>query len=98
MRLTSPSGTSNSSLSKLTRSSLLKEKSRKHIKNGMIGKDVLSQESYDELEQLIEILSAVKQGDFTVRFPCRNEGILSRAGELLNDIIGLNEHMAYELI
>ena len=40
----------------------------------------------------------MKQGDFSVRLPYEKGGILSRAGELLNDIIGLNEHMANELL
>ena len=60
--------------------------------------DLLSEGSKEEIEQLVDALKAVKQGDFTVRFPYHRDGILSRAGELLNDIIGLNEHMASELV
>ena len=60
--------------------------------------DLLSRTTQDEVEQLVEVLKAVKAGDFTVRLPYRSDGILSRAGELLNDIIGLNEHMANELL
>jgi len=58
--------------------------------------DLLSPSSKAEIEQLMEILKLVKQGDFFVRLPYQKDGILSRAGELLNDIIGLNEHMAGE--
>src|SRR5215208_3115290 len=60
--------------------------------------EALSVASRGEVEQLVDVLKSVKQGDFTVRLPYRKDGILSRAGELLNDIIGLNEHMANELL
>ena len=60
--------------------------------------DLLSPSSKEEIEQLVEVLKAVKGGDFSVRLPYEKDGILSRAGELLNDIIGLNEHMANELV
>src|SRR5216684_889417 len=60
--------------------------------------DVLSSSSKHEVEQLVEVLIAVKQGDFSVRLPYRRDGILGRAGELLNDILGLNEHMANEFV
>src|SRR6478735_1445327 len=54
--------------------------------------DRLSVSEKDEVEQLVEILKAVKSGDFSVRFEYEKGDILGRAGELLNDIIGLNEH------
>jgi HAMP domain-containing protein/signal transduction histidine kinase/CheY-like chemotaxis protein len=46
----------------------------------------------------VEVLKAVKQGDFSVRLPSREGGLLGRAGDLLNDIIGFNEHTADELL
>jgi HAMP domain-containing protein/signal transduction histidine kinase/ActR/RegA family two-component response regulator len=60
--------------------------------------DQLSVGGRAEVEHLLEILKAVKQGDFTVRFAYPKDGVLGRAGELLNDIIGLNEHMSGELV
>jgi HAMP domain-containing protein/signal transduction histidine kinase/ActR/RegA family two-component response regulator len=60
--------------------------------------DRLSTRSRGEVEQFIETLKAVKQGDFSVRFESDKAGVLGRAGELLNDIIGLNEHMSGELV
>ena len=60
--------------------------------------DLLSGSSKEEVEQLVETLKAIKGGDFSVRLPYQKDGILSRAGELLNDIIGLNEHMSGEFI
>jgi len=60
--------------------------------------DLLSQSSQGEIEQLVDVLKAVKGGDFSVRLPYQRDGILARAGELLNDIIGLSEHLSGELL
>src|SRR5262249_22732295 len=60
--------------------------------------DALSDSTKDEVETLTEILRSVKSGDFSVRFRYDKGDVLSQAGELLNDIIGLNEHMANELV
>jgi HAMP domain-containing protein/signal transduction histidine kinase/ActR/RegA family two-component response regulator len=60
--------------------------------------DRLSPSSRAEIEHLVDVLKAVKQGDFGIRFPYEKEGVLGRVGELLNDIIGMNEHMAGELV
>ncbi len=60
--------------------------------------DRLSARSRAEVERFIEVLKAMKQGDFSVRFESDKDGVLGRAGELLNDIIGLNEHMSGELV
>jgi signal transduction histidine kinase/HAMP domain-containing protein/ActR/RegA family two-component response regulator len=51
-----------------------------------------------EVEHLVEVLEAVKQGDFGVRLPYGKEGVLGHVGGLLNDIIGMNEHMMEELV
>ncbi|HET9599867.1 MAG TPA: HAMP domain-containing protein, partial [Anaeromyxobacteraceae bacterium] len=60
--------------------------------------EALSPASQSEIEALVDVLKAVKHGDFSVRLPYQKDGILSRAGDLLNDIIGLNEHTANELL
>jgi HAMP domain-containing protein len=52
----------------------------------------------DELEQFIEVLKAFKQGDFTARFEYQKGGMMSRAGELLNDVLGMTEHLTGELV
>ncbi|MBS1962378.1 MAG: HAMP domain-containing protein [Bdellovibrionales bacterium] len=62
------------------------------------GEGDLSRSNRDEIEQLVEVLKAMKEGDFSVRLPYQKGGVLSRAGELLNDILGLNEHMAQEFL
>ncbi|MGE0172580.1 MAG: HAMP domain-containing protein [Oligoflexales bacterium] len=54
--------------------------------------------SIDEIDYLIEMLKAIKAGDFSVRFEYKKGEVLSRAGELLNDIVGLNEHLSNELL
>ncbi|MGZ3741056.1 MAG: hypothetical protein ACXVB9_16885, partial [Bdellovibrionota bacterium] len=43
--------------------------------------DQLSESSKDEVEQLVEILRSVKNGDFSVRLDYEQGGILARAGE-----------------
>ncbi len=58
--------------------------------------DAIADTSLNEIEQLVEILKLVKQGDFSARFPYQKNGILGEVGELLNDIISLNEHMSSE--
>ncbi|WP_234945289.1 HAMP domain-containing protein [Anaeromyxobacter sp. Fw109-5] len=60
--------------------------------------DLLSRASQDEVDQLADVLKAVKAGDFSVRLPYRRDGILSRVGEILNDILQLNEHVSVELL
>ena len=60
--------------------------------------DRLSAPTRAEVESLVEVLKAVKQGDFSVRFDHEKHGVLSRAGEILNDIIGFNEHLSGELL
>ncbi len=60
--------------------------------------DLLPRSSQEELEALEDVLTAVKAGDFSIRLPFRKDGVLARAGELLNDILGLNEHLSRELL
>ncbi len=60
--------------------------------------DRLSGDSRQEVEHLVEVLKAMKRGEFTARFDYEKDGILGRAGELINDIVGLHEHMATELV
>ena len=59
--------------------------------------DRLSADSRYEVEHLLEVLKAVKAGDFRARFEYQPNGILGRVGELLNDIIDLDEHLTSEL-
>jgi CheY-like chemotaxis protein/HAMP domain-containing protein/signal transduction histidine kinase len=54
------------------------------------GNDILN------VKQLLEILTAVKKGDFRARMPIEQTGIAGKIGDALNDIIELNERMANE--
>ncbi|MFO0741920.1 MAG: HAMP domain-containing protein [Labilithrix sp.] len=60
--------------------------------------DLLSAETRKEVDHLIEVLKAIKQGDFQARVEYSKNGILNRVGELVNDIVQLNEHMSGELV
>ncbi|WP_407933225.1 HAMP domain-containing protein [Bdellovibrio reynosensis] len=55
-------------------------------------------ESKEQLRQLLFTVKAVRRGDFSVRMPVENEGIIAEIGEVLNDIIELNENMANEFV
>ncbi|WP_413587627.1 HAMP domain-containing protein [Bdellovibrio sp. HCB274] len=50
------------------------------------------------MRQLLFTVKAVRRGDFAVRMPLNQEGIIAEIGEVLNDIIELNENMADEFV
>jgi HAMP domain-containing protein/signal transduction histidine kinase/ActR/RegA family two-component response regulator len=52
----------------------------------------------DQLKQLLNTVKSIRKGDFTVRMPHIKEGIISEIGEVLNDIIEMNEYMANEFV
>ena len=60
--------------------------------------DHISPEYKKEFDVLVEVLKSVKNGDFSVRISYQPDGMLNQACELLNDIIGLNEHVSNELL
>ena len=49
-----------------------------------------------DIAQLIEVLAAVRRGDFSVRMPRDQVGMAGKVADSLNDIIQLNEDMARE--
>ncbi|MES2769802.1 MAG: HAMP domain-containing protein [Bdellovibrionota bacterium] len=53
-------------------------------------------DSKEQLRQLLAVTKAVRKGDFSVRMPQLREGLISEIGEVLNDIIEMNENMADE--
>ncbi|MBL7543343.1 MAG: HAMP domain-containing protein, partial [Bdellovibrionaceae bacterium] len=61
-----------------------------------------SHETYsqkDQLRQLLNVVKLMRRGDFSARVPLtQHEGIVSEIGEVLNDIIELNENMANEFL
>lgn len=53
----------------------------------------------EQLRQLLNTVKRVRRGDFSVRVPLsQEEGLISEIGEVLNDIIELNENMASEFV
>lgn len=59
-------------------------------------KKALNLDPNDQLRQLLYTVKAVRRGDFSVRLPTGEEGIIAEIGEVLNDIIELNENMTSE--
>jgi HAMP domain-containing protein/signal transduction histidine kinase/CheY-like chemotaxis protein len=51
-----------------------------------------------QLRELLKTLNVVKDGNFSVRMPVYEDGTLADISQTLNDIIGLNEKMANELV
>ena len=49
-----------------------------------------------DLSQLLQTLSAVKKGDFSVRMPMHQTGLAGKIADTLNEIIELNDKMARE--
>jgi HAMP domain-containing protein/signal transduction histidine kinase/CheY-like chemotaxis protein len=52
----------------------------------------------EQLRSLLKTAKLVRQGDFTARAAIKQEGIISEIGEVLNDIIEMNETMASEFV
>src|SRR5678816_2133033 len=51
-----------------------------------------------QLQHLLRTVKAVRRGDFSVRLPAGQHGIIGEIGEVLNEIIELNETMANEFV
>jgi HAMP domain-containing protein/signal transduction histidine kinase/FixJ family two-component response regulator len=53
--------------------------------------------SREKMRQLLFVVKSARSGDFSVRMPTDQDGIISEIGEILNDIIELNENLAGEI-
>ena len=51
-----------------------------------------------QLRDLLRTVKAVRRGDFSARVQLGDEGIIAEIGEVINDIIGLNQNMANEFV
>src|SRR5262245_55391653 len=51
----------------------------------------------DELQQLLQALQAMRTGDFTVRLPGHQTGVIGKIADTFNDIVAANERMADQL-
>ncbi|HEX8552342.1 MAG TPA: HAMP domain-containing protein [Abditibacteriaceae bacterium] len=52
----------------------------------------------EQLQPLLEALQAAKSGDFSARLPASRNGVLSEIHKSFNDVIGLNQAMADEVV
>ncbi|MGE3757079.1 MAG: HAMP domain-containing protein, partial [Pseudobdellovibrionaceae bacterium] len=52
----------------------------------------------EQLRNLLQTVKSVRRGDFTARMPIDQEGMVAEIGEVLNDIIEMNENMANEFL
>jgi len=61
---------------------------------------VTREQNYSEsqLIPLLEALQAAKEGDFSVRLPDQETGVLSQIYRAFNDVIALNENEAQEIV
>jgi len=50
-----------------------------------------------DVKELLDVLLAVKKGDFTARLPADRLGLAGKAADVLNDIISLNQTTNEEL-
>lgn len=64
------------------------------------GKDAtyLSHDIEAQLRSLLDALKAVKQGDFSIRLPPVENGVIRKIAEMFNDVLALNENMANEIV
>ena len=54
--------------------------------------------SAEQLQPLLVALQAVQRGDFSVRLPAVENGILADIGQAFNDVVSRNEGMAQETV
>ena len=74
-----------------------REENMEEIKKGRA--DEMASGSKAQLQMLLGVLRAVKKGDFSARFQIEEDsGIMSKIAEALNDVIGLNENLAKEIV
>src|SRR5947207_2284090 len=52
----------------------------------------------EQLQPLFAALQAVQADDFSVRLPYRKDGVLSEISRAFNDVVGLNETLAKEIV
>ncbi|WP_394821682.1 HAMP domain-containing protein [Pendulispora albinea] len=53
--------------------------------------------AHEELRELLDVLVAVREGDFTVRLPSHWTGLIGKIGDAVNDLVVANQTMAEQL-
>src|SRR5262245_47983382 len=56
-----------------------------------------SLDAHVELQELVRVLSAIRDGDFRVRLPNHWTGLLGKVADTVNDVVSTNEVMASQL-
>ncbi|HYQ16393.1 MAG TPA: hypothetical protein VEQ58_11570, partial [Polyangiaceae bacterium] len=51
----------------------------------------------EELRELLRVLSAVREGDFSVRLPGHWTGLVGKIADTVNDVVSANQSMAAQL-
>src|SRR5690349_13260016 len=51
----------------------------------------------DELRELLRVLTAVREGDFSVRLPAHWTGLVGKIADTVNDVVSANQSMAAQL-
>ncbi|MBX3034195.1 MAG: HAMP domain-containing protein [Bdellovibrionaceae bacterium] len=74
------------------------KKMPKEMWDGSESPDLSTRSVKEQLKQLLFTVKAMRGGDFSVRMPIGQDGIVAEIGEVLNDIIDLNENMADEFL
>ncbi len=57
-----------------------------------------TQSEKDQLRQVLQMVKAIRSGDFSVRLPMNNEGIVGDIAEVLNDINEINANLSNEFV
>jgi len=60
--------------------------------------DEVSLSAKEQLRWLLRTVKSIRTGDLSVRMPIASDGIIAEIGDVLNDIIELNENMAVEFV
>jgi HAMP domain-containing protein/signal transduction histidine kinase/CheY-like chemotaxis protein len=68
-----------------------------HQFEGVIGHSRSANER-EQLRALLQMVKAVRQGDFDVHFSAATDGLISEVGEVLNDIVEINRNIAEEFL
>ncbi|HEY3782936.1 MAG TPA: HAMP domain-containing protein [Fimbriimonadaceae bacterium] len=65
-----------------------------------INSDSPAEQTYtaEQLRPLLDALKAAREGDFTVRLPVEKGGVLSQICKTFNEVNGINESMAEEVV
>jgi HAMP domain-containing protein len=65
--------------------------------NGDTGRPLAMPPSNEELRELLDVMLAVRDGDFSVRLPGHWTGLVGKIADAVNDVVASNQRMAEQL-